>query len=318
MTSPSRIIALEEHFWIPATRAYYSLEGVRALERVSHGLLGDVGAARIKRMDDAGIDLQVLSHVTPGAQGFDRETAVRFAREANDWLGEIVKSHPRRFAGFATLPTQDPPVAADELERTVRDYGFRGALINGHTNGHYLDEPPWWGLFERAQALDVPIYIHPADLPRAVLNSYFQDYPGLAKAAWGWAIDTGTYLLRLMCSGLFDAYPKAQVIVGHMGELIPFHLKRIHRGVSLMGNTRMKRTIAEYLRDNVSVTTSGVFEHASLACALATLGSDRLLLSVDDSFEDNVAGVAFLKSAPLSLADREKLAHGNAERLLNV
>ena len=317
MKLPKRVIALEEAFWIPATREKYSPAAVAALDRVSEGNLGDVGEERLRRMDEAGIDVQVLSHVSPGPQGFDKDTAVRIARESNDWLGQVVKSYPGRFYGFAALPTQDPGMAADELERTVKNYDFKGALVNGHTQGHFLDEKQYWVIFERAQELDVPVYIHPATLPAPVMDVYFKDYPELSGAAWGWAIDTGTHLLRLICSGMFDEYPKVKVIVGHMGELIPFHLKRIQRGIRL-AQGRMKRTLPEYLHDNVFITTSGVFEHSSLVCAMSTLGIDNILFSVDDPFADNAEGVAFLKTAPVSMVDREKLAHINAERILRI
>jgi predicted TIM-barrel fold metal-dependent hydrolase len=316
--SPQRIIAIEEAFWIPSTRAMYKPESAAWLDRMSKGLLEDVGERRIKRMDEAGIDVQVLSHVQPGPQGFDREDAFRFARESNDWLGEIVKQYPTRFFGFAALPTQDPTAAADELERTVKNYGFKGGLINGHTQGHYLDEKPYWVIFERAQALDVPVYIHPSILPQPIIDAYFKDYPELAAAAWGWAIDTGTHLLRLICSGLFDAFPKVKVIVGHMGELIPFHMQRIQRGLRIVQSLRMKRPVADYFHDNIYITTSGVFEHPSLVCALATIGADHTIFSIDDPFADNSVAVSFLKSAPVSPEELEKLAHGNAERILKI
>ena len=307
-----RVIALEEHYWTTATRAMYKPEMERALDRISEGRLGDVGEQRIQRMDEAGIDLQVLSHIQPGAQAFE------LARETNDWLGGIVRQYPRRFAGFAALPTQDPAAAADELERTVNQYGFKGALINGHTQGHYLDEKQFRVIFERAQAMDVPIYVHPSGVPQPVMDVYFKDYPELANAAWGWAIDTGTHLLRLISSGLFDEYPRLKVIVGHMGELIPFHFKRIQRGIRLTPGVRMKRTLPEYFRDNIFITTSGVFDHASLQCAMAAIGIDNILFSVDDPLADSTEAVAFLKTAPLSPDDREKLAHANAERILKI
>jgi predicted TIM-barrel fold metal-dependent hydrolase len=313
-----KVIALEEAFWLPETRDLYKPEAARMLDRISGGFLSDVGENRIKRMDAAGIDVQVLSHVQPGPQGYDRETGLRFARQTNDWLGEIVKQFHARFFGFAALPTQDPAAAADELERTVKNFGFRGALINGHTQGHYLDEKPFWVIFERAQALDVPVYIHPSPLPQPIMDVYFKDYPELAGPAWGWAIDTGTHLLRVIASGLLDAYPKVKVIVGHMGEFIPFHFKRIQRGIRIAPNVRMKRTLAEYFHDNIFITTSGVFDHASLQCAIAAIGIDNILFSVDDPFADNAEGVSFLKTAPLSVDDREKLAHANAERILKI
>jgi predicted TIM-barrel fold metal-dependent hydrolase len=313
-----KVIALEEAFWLPETRDLYKPEVARQLDRISGGFLADVGENRIKRMDAAGIDVQVLSHVQPGPQGYDRETGLRIARQTNDWLGGIVKQYPARFFGFAALPTQDPAAAADELERTVKEFSFRGALINGHTQGHYLDEKPFWVIFERAQALDVPVYIHPSPLPQPIMDVYFKDYPELAGPAWGWAIDTGTHLLRVIASGLLDAYPKVKVIVGHMGEFIPFHFKRIQRGIRIAPNARMKRTLAEYFHDNVFITTSGVFEDSSLQCALATIGIDNVLFSVDDPFADNAEAVSFLKRTPLRSDHREKLAHANAERILKI
>ena len=318
MKSPTRVIALEEHFWSPATRDLYGPEMVRILDRITNGRLDDAGERRIRRMDEAGIDVQVLSQVSPAAQGFDRETAIRFARDDNDLLGELVKQYPTRFFGFATLPTQDPAAAADELERTVKTFGFKGALINGHTQDHYLDEKQFWAIFECAQSLDVPIYIHPSALPQPAMEAYFKDYPELAGPAWGWGIDTGTHLLRVIASGVLDAYPNVRVLVGHMGEMIPFHFKRIQRGMRVMQNARMKRTLPEYFRDNIFITTSGVFEQASLDCAISTIGIDNVLFSVDDPFGDNHEAVSFLKSASLTDADREKLAHANAERILKI
>lgn len=319
--SVRRIVTLEEHCWAPPLRATLDPKQLEFVDRFTAGRLYDVGEARIKRMDAAGIDLQVLSFMSPGVQGLDAARAVPVARAANEWIAGVAKSYPGRFAAFAGLPTQDPKAAADELERAVVKLGCKGALVNGHTQGHYLDEPPWRVLWERAQALDVPIYIHPADAPRPILDAYFKEYPELAGAAWGWGIDMGTHVLRLMCGGVFDAYPKAKVIVGHMGELIPFHIRRINRGLSgarTKEGAVMKRTVYEYMHDNVFMTTSGVFDPASLTCAIAAVGVDNVLFSVDDPFEDNAAGVAFLQSAPVSPADREKLAHGNAERLLRV
>ena len=184
-------------------------------------------------MDAAGIDLQVLSHIQPGVQMLDRDTAIRVSREVNDWLGGIVRGYPTRFGGFAMLPTQSPEDAADELERTVEQFGFKGALINGHTNGRYMDDLSFSPLFERAQALDVPIYIHPTDPPQAIKNVYYTDYDPALTVGWGWQVETGTHLLRLMAGGVFDRYPRLKIIVGHMGELIPFALPRINTALTL-------------------------------------------------------------------------------------
>jgi len=323
MKTVKRVIALEECFWTPELKAAYDPKLVAQRDQVSQGRLSDVGPERIARMDAAGIDLQVLSLVSPGPQCFDAPTGIRLAKNANDWLGGIVQKYPTRFAGFAALPTQDPQVAADELERTVKDLGFKGALINGQTKGRYLDDKDFWVIFERAEALDVPIYIHPAELPPPIMDTYFKGpAAALAGAGWGWAIDTGTHLLRIISSGAFDAFPNLKIVIGHMGELIPFHMKRIQRGFTMAakmgGGPQLKKTFSEYMRDNVYITTSGVFEHASLLCSVSALGIDNILFSVDDPFADNMEAMAFLNNAPLSLTDKEKLAHGNAEKLLKL
>jgi 2,3-dihydroxybenzoate decarboxylase len=328
--SVTRVIALEEAFWHPKVREHYPPSRVKLYDMVKDGL-SDVGPERIRRMDEAGVDLQVLSHVSPGVQDLERDTAVRLAKEVNDWLGEVVTTYPTRLAAFATLPTQAPDEAADELERTVTQLGFKGALINGHTQGRYLDDDSFSVLFERAQALDVPIYIHPTDPPQAIIDTYYRDYPAMI-VGWGWAVETGTHVLRLMCGGVFDRYPRLQVIVGHMGEFIPFHLNRINLALTFgarlladqavsAGAARpktMQKSVLEYMRENVFITTSGVFEHSALMCSLMTLGIDNLLFSIDYPFADTFAAMRFLSTAPLSQADKEKLAHGNAERLLKL
>jgi predicted TIM-barrel fold metal-dependent hydrolase len=275
--------------------------------------------------------LQVLSHVQPGVQTLERDTAIRLSKEINDWLGGVIEEYPTRFAGFAMLPTQSPLDAADELERTVVQLGFKGALINGHTNGHYLDEDAFSPLLERAQALDVPIYIHPTDPPQAVMDSYYKNSPAMMQS-WGWQVETGTHLLRLISSGVFDRFPDLKIIVGHMGELIPFGLKRINTALTMgnwllasqskgAGSTAgacMQKSLFYYMRANVFITTSGSFDQAALNCAIAKLGIDNILFSVDDPFGDNFEGVDFLNNADLSSEDKEKLAHINAERILKL
>jgi predicted TIM-barrel fold metal-dependent hydrolase len=269
--------------------------------------------------------------VQPGVQTLECNTAIRLSREVNDWLGAVVQEYPTRFAGFAMLPIQSPVDAADELERTVRQLGFKGALINGHTNGRYLDEDSFSPILERAQALDVPIYIHPTDSPQGIIDIYYKDCPMMMQS-WGWQVETGTHLLRLISRGVFDRFPNLKIVVGHMGELIPFALKRINTALT-MGNWLlasrskdaesveqrfMQKSLFHYMRENVLITTSGVFDQAALNCAIAQLGIDNILFSVDDPFGDNFDGVDFLNKAQLSKEDKEKLAHGNAERILRL
>src|SRR5271170_1884082 len=317
----ARIITLEDHFLHPKLRELYPASWVKLLDMVK-GRLTDVGPERIRRMDAAGIDLQVLSHVQPGVQTLECNTAIRLSREVNDWLGSVIQEYPTRFAGFATLPTQSPIDAADELERTVLQLGFKGALINGHTNGRYLDEDSFSPILERAQALDVPIYIHPTDPPQAIIDTYYKDCPAMMQG-WGWQVETGTHLLKLVSSGVFDRYPQLKIIVGHMGELIPFSLRRINAALTL-GNWLLKeqrgmqKSLLYYMRANVFITTSGFFDQAALNCAIAELGIDNILFSVDDPFGDNFEGVEFLKKARLPDEDREKLAYKNAERVLKL
>lgn len=324
-----RVITLEEAFLHPKLKELYPPSYVKLLDMVK-GNLGDVGPERIRRMDAAGIDLQVLSHVQPGVQTLERKTAILLSREINDWLGGVIHKYPTRFAGFAMLPTQSPNDAADELERTVSHLGFKGALINGHTHGRYLDDDSFSPIFERAQSLDVPIYIHPTDPPQPIIDTYYKNCPALMQS-WGWQVETGTHLLRLISTGIFDRYPRLKVIVGHMGELIPFCLKRINtaltlgnwllvgqNGADFPNDKVMKKSVAYYMKTNVFITTSGVFDRAALTCAIAEMGIDNILFSVDDPFGDNFEGVAFLRESELSSEDKEKLAHENAERILKL
>jgi 2,3-dihydroxybenzoate decarboxylase len=326
----TRIITLEEHFLHPGLRELYPAEWVKLLDMVK-GRLTDVGPERIRRMDAAGIDVQVLSHVQPGVQTLEHDTAIRMSREVNDWLGTVIREYPTRFAGFAMLPTQSPMDAADELERTVCHLGLKGALINGHTGGRYLDDDWFSPIFERAQSLDVPIYIHPTDPPHEIIDIYYKDCPMMMQS-WGWQVETGTHLLRLISRGIFDRFPNLKIIVGHMGELIPFGLKRINAALT-MGNwllasqskvaespdeRRMQKSVSYYMRANVLITTSGAFDQAALNCAIAELGIDNILFSVDDPFGDNFEGVDFLHEAHLSKEDKEKLAHENAARILKL
>ena len=331
--SVSRVIALEEAFLYPRLLELYSPSYAKLLALIEERLT-DVGPDRIRRMDAAGIDMQVLSHVAPGVQTLEATLAVELAREVNDWLGNVVKTYPTRFAGFAMLPMQSPAEAADELERTVKQLGFKGALINGHTEGRYLDHESFSVVLERAQALDVPIYIHPTDPPQAVTDVYYREYPDMVTGGWGWQVETGTHLLRMMCGGVFDRFPRLRIIVGHMGELIPYNLKRINLALTLgewliasqqeKGSTAgeqsagMQKSVFYYMHENVFITTSGVFDQAAFNCALAEVGIDNILFSVDDPFGDNFEAMEFLMGTQLSLEDREKLAHGNAERLLKL
>ena len=323
-----KTIAIEEHFTTPMYRQNVAANEFRKFyltsrsEQIGHDIvaeLADLGAKRLAHMDAAGVDVQVLSFSSPGPQAFGAEIAIPMARDANDRLSEAVRAHPDRFAGFAALPTANPDAAAEELERAVKQLGFKGAMIHGHTQGSLLDERKYWVIFERAQALGVPIYLHPALPHPDAVKAYFQGYEDIARAGWGFAVDTSCHFLRMLFSGLFDAYPGLKIILGHLGEGLPFAMHRLndhtYRAAARRG---LKKTPLQYLKDNLLVTTSGNWYEPAFLCTLLALGADNILFAVDWPYEPNTAGIGFLKKLSISDADREKIAHGNAERILRM
>ena len=316
MASKPYIVALEEHYQDAEVKALSGGPGASSdiVER-----LDDLGALRLKEMDEAGIDLQVLSHSIPGLQAVDAATGVPLARRVNDRLHGAVQRHRERFAAFAALPTADPRAAADELERTVTKLGFKGAMINGLTGGVFHDDERFWPIYERAAALDVPIYIHPALPQRAVIEAYYKDYaqkhPGILRAAWGFTVETATQGIRFVLSGVFDKHPGLKVILGHMGEGLPFLLWRISHGLR---GTMKERTFREIFCEHFWITTSGFFSDPALLCCMMEMGIDRILFSVDYPFAENPPGTKWLETLPISDQDCEKLLNGNARRLLKL
>jgi predicted TIM-barrel fold metal-dependent hydrolase len=273
-------------------------------------------------MDAAGIDLQVLSLNPPGGQGLSAAVAVPLLRDENDRLADAVQRHPTRLAAFAALPTANPDAAAAELERTVRDLGFRGTMIHGHTDGRFLDDPCYLPILERAEALDVPIYLHPTRPPAAVADAYFGGFSprvsaSLATSGWGWHAENGLHVLRMILRGVFDRLPGLQLVIGHLGEMLPFMLNRID-GKLPQSVTGLQQSISGYFHTNIHVTTSGQLAVAPLLATLAEVGADRILFAVDYPFSRNEAARAFLDAMPVSPAEREGIAHGNAERLLRL
>lgn len=323
-----RIITLEDHFATPDFSAalppnailsdIYSQRGKQVGVDIRAELM-DLGRSRLAAMDAAGIDLQVLSLTAPGCEALDSETAVSIARDANDKLFEATKAHPGRLAGFAALPTAAPQAAAKELERAVTRLGFKGAMLNGHVRGSYLDDKKYWSIFECAQALDVPIYLHPTLPHPNVMKTYFEGYEELSAAAWGFALETSVHFLRLVFAGLFDAYPRLKMILGHLGEGLPFGIHRLndhtHQGAARRG---LKKTPAQYLRENLVVTTSGNFFTPALLCTVMAVGMDNVLFSVDWPYESNRSAADWFKDLPLASSDLEKIAHLNAERILHL
>jgi hypothetical protein len=318
-----RLITLEEHYRAPMLRSVGGLPEPPPGSPLAaiQAKLDDVGDQRLADMDAGGIDVQVLSHGAPGTEQLEPKQAIRLAREANDYLADAIAVHPDRFAAFATLPTAAPGAAADELERATGELGFKGALINGHVQGKFLDAPEFWPIFERAEGLGVPIYVHPTVPPPAVREAYYggltpQFAQALSMAGWGWHVDTGLHGLRLIAGGVLDEYPTLQIIIGHMGEALPFFLARSSR--VLQQQAGLSRPLEEYMASNFHFTTSGMFSYPPLLLLLEVIGADRVMFSVDYPYSSNSEGRDFVMSAPISDGDREKIAHGNAERLLGL
>jgi predicted TIM-barrel fold metal-dependent hydrolase len=320
-----RTITLEEHFATPeflkATAQLQSAARVDFVKAVESKLL-DLGQGRIADMDAAGIDLQVLSLTWAGLDRLDGATATALAHDANDRLAAAVREHPKRFAGFAALALQEPEKAAAELERCVRALGFKGALVHGTTRGMFLDDRQFTPLFETAQALDVPIYLHPAPPPKPVQEAYFGGLPGqlgffLATAAWGWHAEAGMHSLRLIVSGLFDRFPRLQLIIGHMGEDLPFSIARAEAVLS-RETKHLQRRVGEYFQQHFHITTSGYFTVPPFKCTMEVVGADRILFSVDYPYSPNTVGRTFLDSLPISPEEMGKISGGNAERLLKL
>ena len=330
----SRVIAIEEAFLHPTVWELLPKD-IQTRYNLVKDDLSDVGPKRIGVMDAAGIDMQVLSHVQPGVQILkdeDAAKAIAVCREVNDWLGNVVRTYPQRFAGFAMLPTQSPKDAADELERAVKELHFKGALINGHTNGRYLDHPSFEPLLKRAEELDMPIYIHPTDPPKGISDIYYAPHTDTLVPVWGWPVETGAHVLRMMCGGVFDRHPKLKIIIGHMGELLPYcagRLDTLIMGDWLLSAQQKKQTgsapksnmehgVAYYFRNNIYITSSGVFEQPVFDCAVAMMGLDNLIFSVDAPLRDNIEAMDFLAQCKLSPEDKERFAHGTAEKLLKL
>ena len=319
-----KIIALEEHYWDEEVASHFKERGPEMRNPAMHERLRDLGALRLKEMDEAGIDLQVVSHGAPATQRVDAETAVPLARRANDRLHQAIQKHKGRLEAFAVLPTAEPKAAADELERAVTKLGFKGAMVHGLTAiggaNLFLDDKRFWPIFERAQALDVPLYMHPAVPHKAVIEAYYKDYleqfPGLMTAAWGFGVETATQGIRLVLSGLFEAYPRLKIILGHLGEGLPFHLWRIDMALARQGNR--STPFRDTFREHFWITTSGNFSTPSLLCCVMEMGADRILFSVDYPFVPNPPGVKWMQTVPLGPEDRAKILNGNAKRLLKL
>lgn len=313
------IIALEEHYWDAELAKHYAgQEATRDPEILKR--LNDRGELRLKEMDEAGIDMQVLSHGSPSVQTLAADVAVNLAPKVNDRLAAFIAANLQRFAAFAALPTADPAAAADELERTVATLGFKGAMIHGLSNGEFVDHKKFWPIFARAEKLDVPIYLHPSLPHPAVVDAYYKDYakdfPMVIRPAWGFTVETATQAIRLILSGVFDKHPRLKIILGHLGETLPFLLWRIDQALRRPGQHQMG--FRDIFTNNFYVTTSGFFSNPALLCCVMELGIDRILFAVDWPFVANPPGVKWLEGVPLCDEDKRKILSGNAKRLLRM
>ncbi len=327
-----KIIALEEHFrneaieeavrkhLPPGQGDIFGKALASFTSRISQER--DLGAERLRRMDAMGIDTQVLSYSSPGTQILPASEAIPLARDANDQLASAIAAHPDRFAGFATLPTPDPEAAAVELGRAVQQLGFKGAMVNGRTGDRFLDDPSFRPLLEAAVALDVPLYLHPTIPSRAVQDAYYSHLDpaisgALATAGWGWHLETGIHALRMILAGIFDQYPSLQLILGHWGEMIPFYLARVDE-VLTPASKHLQRRVTDYFLQQVYVTPSGMFTLPPFLLTLQVMGADRIMYAVDYPYIAGDQARTFLETAPISPADKEKIAHGNAEKVLKM
>ena len=318
---------MEEHFRSQAFRDALQAGRISGAEvrnpvvERAAALLDDVGEARLADLAAAGIDVQVLSHNVPGPELFEPGDAVELAQAMNDELAALIRSRPGRYAGFAMLPTPDPEAAARELRRATQELGLAGAMVHGTTGGRFLDDPAFEPILASAAELGVPLYLHPAAPLPAVQEAYYAGFSEpvsliLARSGWGWHIETGVHALRLVLAGAFDRHPGLQIVIGHMGEAVPFMLARADSVLSRVSG--LERPVADYFRQNVHYTTSGFFTEPPLRCLLDVVGVERVLFAVDYPFSSNAAGRAFLDSVTLGEADRERLAHANAEALLKL
>ena len=312
------VIALEEHYWdAELEKTFTGSEAGRPGLQMEQ--LHDLGALRIKEMDEAGIDIQVLSHGAPSTQKLPADTAAALTRRVNDRLHAVVTGNPQRFAAFAALPTAVPDAAADELERTAK-LGFKGAMLHGLADGVFLDDKKFWPIYERAQALDLPIYMHPslpqADVRRIYYDDYVKDFPMITRATWGYTVETATLAIRMVLSVVFEKFPKLKIILGHLGETLPFLVWRIDMTLKRPGQKGM--SFRDIFSNNFYVTTSGNFSNPALLCCVMEMGIDHIMFAVDWPFVPNPPGTQWMEGVPLCDEDKAKILSGNAKRLLRM
>lgn len=318
-----RTITLEEHF---VTQDFLKATGTTggnvppALSQRLPQLL-DLGAGRIAAMDEGGVDLQVLSLASVGLERLPAAEESAVLRGVQDEVSAAVKAHPDRFAAFATPGLTDPATAVKQIERCIGELGFRGVMLDGTTGGKFLDAPKFFPVLEAIAALGVPLYLHPAPPPPQIAEVYFSDLPGvtgelLSIAGWGWHAETALHALRLIVAGVLDRLPQLKIIVGHMGEGLPYALAR--SSSILSPAARLKRTVADTFKEQFYVTTSGYFTRPPFDCARAVFGFEHMMYSVDYPFSPTTAGARFLNELALTNEDDAALRGGHAAALLKL
>ncbi len=304
-------------------RIWYSPDLFRAKPSKMSERLLDLEEIRLREMDAAGIDIQILSLNDPACELFEPSDATALARQTNDELAAVIQKHPRRFIGLAALALQSPDEASHELERTVNNLGFRGTKISSNIGGDYLDNQKFWPIFESAEKLSVPVCIHPTTPPPSVIKPYL-DYGGvLSGPSLGYGADTALCVMRLICSGVFDRYPGLQIVLGHLGEALPFWMERLNLGwleQITFGENRPKceKLPTDYLKSNFIINNSGLFSEPAFLCAYLALGADRMTFAVDYPWGDNKQAAEFIKQMPICDGDKEKICYLNAERIFNL
>jgi len=284
--------------------------------------LGDIGERRIADMDASGIDMQILSLTSPGVQVFDAATASALATDTNDQLAEAIRRYPTRFAGLAAAAPQDPKSAVKEIDRAVRQLGLKGVIINSHTRGEMLDDPKFWEIFEAAEALNVPIYIHPQAPSAAMIGPYVER--GLEGALWGFAAETGLHVLAIIRSGALDRFPRLRLIVGHLGEALPFwlfrldYMNRTARPAIRSGAASLQKRISDYMKEHVYITTSGMAWAPAITFVQSVLGMDRVMYAMDYPYQFELDEVTATDNVPIGDADKKKLFQTNAEAVFSL
>jgi 5-carboxyvanillate decarboxylase len=329
-----RRIATEEAWAIPEQfdawrdllkkSTYYDPDLFLARVQTDGGLLSrrllDVDEERLRIMDEAGVDVHLLALTSTGVQALETDLAVSIAALGNDCLAAAIARHPTRYAGLATIAPQDPQRAVKEMERAIRTLKLSGVMINSHTNGEYLDELKFLPILEAAAGLDVPIYIHPRSPSPAMAQPYRKYH--LEHAIWGYAVETGLHAVRLIMSGVFDKYPTLKIVIGHMGENIPYALYRMDwmhgRAPVAMDRPKLALTPSEYFRRNFMITTSGVNWHPALRFCIEVLGADNVMWAVDYPYQETHEAVRFMNDAPIADDDKAKIFHRNAERVFRI